>query len=163
MGSQFDFICSFQALEHIYNDNAAIEGISQCCKKGGNVLISVPSKLSFFLYGRHGFRGYSKRDIVKKIGKSGLSVVEVRNVGGLATFVLHLLLWTIPSILVPKLLAICRVSATKTGKPWNIYNKYTFSRSFIAGAEMFAYLLDKFLPIPFGFGGYAIIAWKPNK
>lgn len=46
----FDIVCSFQVLEHISDPNSFIENKILALKKGGKLIISVPSHSSFLKY-----------------------------------------------------------------------------------------------------------------
>jgi SAM-dependent methyltransferase len=48
--NEFDFVCSFQVLEHIADVNSFIHASVQSLKKGGKLLISVPNNDSFLKY-----------------------------------------------------------------------------------------------------------------
>ncbi|MCB4799696.1 class I SAM-dependent methyltransferase [Tamlana sp. PT2-4] len=50
----YDFVCSFQVLEHISEVNSFIEAQISCLKKGGKLLISVPNNNSFIKFNHGG-------------------------------------------------------------------------------------------------------------
>ncbi|MEJ2745526.1 MAG: class I SAM-dependent methyltransferase [bacterium] len=79
--NKFDAIFSFNVLEHIEDDVAALCKMKDLLYPGGRVLCFVPAIK--WLYGsidkKVGHRRrYSKRDLVKKIVKSGLSISNIR-------------------------------------------------------------------------------------
>ena len=147
LNQSFNFIVSIQALEHIPDDEKAVKGINKCLEKTGIVLLTIPSKASFFLYGPHGFRRYNIAQIHQLAQKSGFIVEEIIKVGGFCSFFLHFLTWTFPAI-------ILRL------KIWRLYDKYSFLNKLLFQTEKAAYILDKRL----GFleSGYAIILRKIN-
>jgi SAM-dependent methyltransferase len=68
-------------LEHIDNDELALQKLISTLKKGGNLIISVPA--CSFLYGtRDGdighYRRYNKNDLISLIKKSGLEIKVIR-------------------------------------------------------------------------------------
>lgn len=142
---KFNFIISIQALEHIKYDEKAIKGINKCLLTAGRALITVPSKFSFFLYGPHGHRRYGLKSIQRMAEKAGLAVEETIKIGGLCSFLLHFLTWTIPAI-------IFRL------KIWRLYRRYEFLGKLLFKMEKAAYRLDKCLRI--FESGYAVMLKK---
>ncbi len=41
---EFDYVCCFECLEHVYNLEGAVGEITRVCKQGGYILITVPYK-----------------------------------------------------------------------------------------------------------------------
>lgn len=44
---QFDIICFFEVLEHVYDVNSFFKSVLKCLKKGGKIIFSVPNNNSF--------------------------------------------------------------------------------------------------------------------
>lgn len=49
----YDFVCSFQVMEHIFNIKEVIEASIKVLKPGGSLVISVPNNDSFLSYGKN--------------------------------------------------------------------------------------------------------------
>jgi len=144
----FNFIIAIQSFEHIKNDMEAIKGMKLCLKEEGYILLTVPSRYSFFLYGFHGERRYTIPRVKQLADENGLQICETVALGGLATFVLHFLSWTIPAIMT----AIMKI------KIWNFYKKHQFMVNLITKLETHAMSVDKYIRLlP---GGYAVVMRK---
>lgn len=81
MTEKFDSIFSFNVLEHIKDDAAALRKMKDLLNPGGKILGFVPAIKG--LYGSidkklNHYRRYSKRDLVDKIAKSGLDIIHIR-------------------------------------------------------------------------------------
>jgi len=138
---RFNFICSIQSLEHIADDEKTGKGMKTLLQDRGYILITVPSKYSYFLYGRHGYRRYNLLRIEELTNQSGLSIEELMKLGGIATFMLHFILWTIPAV-------IFRL------KIWITYKRLRLIR-FIQKMESLVIKVDKICP--WLEGGYIVI------
>lgn len=77
VGDQFDMIASFDVIEHIENDAAALLNINHMLSKDGVLIISVPQHM--FLWSkldeivRHK-RRYSRRELVGKLQENGFNI-----------------------------------------------------------------------------------------
>ncbi len=96
---KFNFIYSFQSLEHIANDRKAVKGMKTLLQDRGYILITVPSRWSYFLYPGHGYRRYDVHCIKDLANQSNLNIEELVKSGGIATFILHFVLVTIPDVI----------------------------------------------------------------
>ncbi len=65
LGEDFDFLLSVTAHEHFENDVKVTKGMAKVLKSGGHALVVVPSRYSYPLYGKHGFRRYNPRSLEK--------------------------------------------------------------------------------------------------
>ncbi len=142
LNQRFNFITSIQSLEHIKNDDEALKGIKMCLQDGGNVMLTIPSKYSFFLYYIHGYRRYSMPIIKRLASKNGLRIEETIRVGGLTSFLLHFILWTIPAV-------VLKIEI------WKFYRKSKFLTSLIIRLEQLSLFLDKIFPLLES--GYAVV------
>jgi len=73
----FDIIGIFDVLEHIEEDEYALENISQALKPGGKLLITVPAHKFLWSYAdefAHHKRRYSKKELVDKLERNGFIV-----------------------------------------------------------------------------------------
>jgi 2-polyprenyl-3-methyl-5-hydroxy-6-metoxy-1,4-benzoquinol methylase len=78
---KFDVVINFNVLEHIKNDEAAIENMGNVLKKGGKLAIVTPAhKILFGTLDKNldHYRRYSKDDISEKFVKAGFAVAEVK-------------------------------------------------------------------------------------
>lgn len=141
LNEKFDFICAIQSIEHITDDVKAGKGMKTLLKNRGYILMTVPSRFSYFLYGPHGHRRYNVFRIKKLASQNSLSIEELVKLGGIATFVLHFVLWTIPAVIFGL-------------KIWLTYRRLGF-QNIITKLESFAMNIDKILP--WLEGGYAFI------
>lgn len=89
----YDLIISVTALEHMENDKKIFLQSASWLKQQGVLLFVVPSFWALFTYLLHGYRQYNPKKI-KKItaGKN----TRIYGFGGIGTFLLHLLLITLP-------------------------------------------------------------------
>ena len=55
------------------------------------MIIIVPSKFAFFLYGHHGYRYYNKKYIKKLAKKSRFKIKTFQKIGGMVSFSFHVL------------------------------------------------------------------------
>lgn len=147
LNRRFDFISSIQSLEHVKDDEKVFEEMNKCLDINGRIMITVPSRFSFFLYGNHGERRYSLGEIDQRARKNGLTVVETIKIGGLYSFLLHFILWTIPAV------------GFKI-KSWKLYEKSRFIKNSISKLELTSQVLDKYFPL--FEGGYAVLLQKQN-
>lgn len=75
---RFNYITSFQVLEHINNDRKSVAKMFDCLVDGGYLTLTVPSKYSWFLYGRHGYRRYSVSDLKGLFDATRCEMLEVK-------------------------------------------------------------------------------------
>jgi SAM-dependent methyltransferase len=76
----FDYLFSFEVLEHIENDEAALAGWTRYLKQGGRLLISVPSRMR--KYGKSDeivghVRRYEKADLTAMLKRCGYSDIRI--------------------------------------------------------------------------------------
>lgn len=99
LNRKFNLIISIHSLEHIEKDRKAVQGMTSCLEDDGIILMAVPSKFSFPLYLFHGYRRYSVSNIKELAERSNLSLDNVIAAGGLVNSALHVISWTIPSLI----------------------------------------------------------------
>ncbi|WP_151948824.1 class I SAM-dependent methyltransferase [Aliarcobacter butzleri] len=79
--NEFDAVCMFDVLEHISNDNQALQNVNKMLKKGGKIVLTLPSHM--WLWNRddaiagHKIR-YTKKDFIKKLENSGFEIIIAR-------------------------------------------------------------------------------------
>lgn len=91
----FDLILSISALEHIHDDTRLIARFDHMLKPGGMQVHFLPALSALPVYLWHGYRQYGARAISMRFGTEG---TEVYSLGGLASFLLHLIVITGPEI-----------------------------------------------------------------
>ena len=92
----FDLILSISALEHIPDDARLIARFDGMLSPGGVQVHFLPAPAGLLVYLWHGYRQYGARAIAERFGAEG---TQVYRMGGLASFLLHLLVITGPEIL----------------------------------------------------------------
>ena len=91
IGRQFNFIYAITSFEHFEDDVAALNGMYPILDEGKCGLIIVPSHYSYLNYATHGFRRYSSGRLRSMAENAGFSGIEVSKIGGLGSFLFHLL------------------------------------------------------------------------
>ena len=91
----YDLILSISALEHIHDDARLIAGFDGMLTPGGMQVHFLPAPAGLLVYLWHGYRQYGARAIAERFGVQG---TEVYRLGGLASFLLHLIVITGPEI-----------------------------------------------------------------
>jgi hypothetical protein len=90
-----DLLISVSALEHIDQDAQLLFRLGQHVATGGIELHFVPAPASLLTYLWHGYRQYTPASITARLGSS----VEIVRLGGLGTFLVHMLTITIPEFM----------------------------------------------------------------
>jgi len=74
---EFDLICSFDVLEHIDDDQAALVQMYQACQSGGGLMLTVPQHRWLWSstddYAHHK-RRYTREELVARVNKAGFRV-----------------------------------------------------------------------------------------
>ncbi len=77
--NEFDAIGAFDVIEHIRDDNSALENVYRALKDGGIFILSVPQHMALWSkydeIGCH-FRRYSNKELVKKLRSAGFTIKE---------------------------------------------------------------------------------------
>lgn len=82
---KYDIVFCFEVLEHVKNDNIAIEKISQIVKEGGYFICSVPAHPNLYYdavdkyYGH--FRRYKKKEFINLLEANNLNIIFFWNFG----------------------------------------------------------------------------------
>ncbi len=96
LGGDYDFAISLTAYEHFEDDLLVTRELASVLAPGGRALIVVPATWSYPLYGRHGFRRYTRGDIAGLARAAGLELRDPRPMGGFASWLFHFL-WFFPA------------------------------------------------------------------
>jgi len=97
---KFDIAVCLWTLEHIKNHRGACKKIFGLLNKEGFAVVAVPSIWSWPIeFGRHGFRYYSKSQIIKLAQSAGFRIVEFHEAGGFLGL-LFMLIYSWPRYLV---------------------------------------------------------------
>ncbi len=91
----YDLILSISALEHIHDDGRLIVRFDKMLKPGGIQLHFLPAPAGLLVYLWHGYRQYGARAVAERFGAQGTVVYRL---GGLASFLLHLIVITGPEM-----------------------------------------------------------------
>jgi len=79
---EFDFVCLFDLLEHIHDEDAVLQNVARMLRKGnGKVVLTVPAhQWLWSLYDRAAThkRRYSKKELRKKLMQNGFDVLEMK-------------------------------------------------------------------------------------
>ena len=94
------FTFSSSALEHVSEVQRAVEELGRATRSGAFGLHIVPGVWSLFLYLFHGYRRFSPRDIVNLFQNGGFTVERMLSLGGIPSFLLHLIWITLVENLV---------------------------------------------------------------
>lgn len=78
---EFDTVCMFDVLEHIEDDDLALQNVSKILVERGNIVLSVPSHM--WLWNRDDAiaghkRRYTKKQLVIKLKNNGFEIVTAR-------------------------------------------------------------------------------------
>lgn len=80
---EFDFVCLFDLLEHIDEENAVLQNIRRMLhREGGKILLTIPAhQWLWSLYDNvtHHKRRYTKKDLKKKLEVNGFEVIEIKH------------------------------------------------------------------------------------
>ena len=91
LNQTFNFICAVTTFEHFDNQIAVINGAYETIEMNGNIVIIIPSHYSYPLYGKHGFRRYSKSSLESLISSAGFTIKSSGKIGGIFSFIFHFL------------------------------------------------------------------------
>lgn len=83
-GGEFDCIICSEVLEHIENDELAIENLYHKLKKGGYLIVTVPHIKKYWLpldWVDGHVRRYEKAELRKKMAKFGFTICEIKTWG----------------------------------------------------------------------------------
>ena len=103
---KFDLVACLWTLEHIKHDQGACKKMFGLLNKEGFTIIAVPSIWSWPIeLGRHGYRYYSKTQIIKLVKSAGFGVAEFYESGGFLGLLFMLIYsWPRYLVLVPLLI-----------------------------------------------------------
>src|SRR3990167_8199324 len=122
---KFDIAACLWTLEHIKNHQGVCKKIFDLLNKEGLAVIAVPSVWSWPIeFGRHGFRYYSKFQIIKFVKSAGFGVAEFHEAGGFLGL-LFMLIYSWPRYLVLLPLSIIYLSLKLSGVAQNSWKEFS--------------------------------------
>ena len=122
---KFDIAACLWTLEHIKNDRAACKKIFGLLNKEAFAVIAVPSIWSWPIeFGRHGYRYYSKSQIIKLAQSAGFQTGEFYEAGGFLGL-LFMLIYSWPRYLVLLPLSIIYLSFKFFGLSRNSWKEFS--------------------------------------
>lgn len=74
----FDLVCAFDVIEHVEDDNQAVQEMKRVCKKGGFIAITVPADMALWSQHdviNHHFRRYEISGVQALLSVKGLNTV----------------------------------------------------------------------------------------
>ena len=78
--NEFDVIGAFDVIEHIEEDEIAIQVMYEAMKPGGGIILTVPQHKALWSihdeYAHH-IRRYSAKELVKKVKQAGFSIIQL--------------------------------------------------------------------------------------
>ncbi|MBK8078922.1 MAG: class I SAM-dependent methyltransferase [Saprospiraceae bacterium] len=78
--NEFDLVCAFDVIEHVENDEQAMEEMKRVCKKGGYVAITVPADKNLWSPHdviNHHFRRYSLSEMENLVSARKLQIMYI--------------------------------------------------------------------------------------
>lgn len=130
---KFDIVTCLWVLEHIKKDTQAIENMPNYLKNSSVAIIAVPSIWSWPIeFGRHGFRYYTKQNIIKKATQSGFKVIKFYEAGGLLGLIFMIFyswpryLFLVPLYLIYKIIRFSKI----TNQSWPDFSKNFVQNTF---------------------------------
>jgi len=93
---KFDVVFSSMFLEHVSDVNKVLENMALVATPGAYLIHAVPAHASFFLYLAHGYRRFSATELYVLFRNKRFEDIKIYRAGGMGSFLLHLLLITIP-------------------------------------------------------------------
>src|SRR3990167_6714171 len=122
---KFDIAACLWTLEHIKNHQSVCKKIFGLLNKEGFTVIAVPSIWSWPVeFGRHGFRYYSKSQIIKLVQSAGFGIDEFYEAGGILGL-LFMLVYSWPRYLVLLPLSIIYLSLKLLGITQNSWKEFS--------------------------------------
>lgn len=79
--NEFDMVCMFDVLEHIPDDNLALQNVYKMLRVDGKIILTVPSHM--WLWNRddaiagHKIR-YTKKELIQRLENNGFEVLNIR-------------------------------------------------------------------------------------
>lgn len=162
---QFDFVVSSHSLEHQEFPQESLNQTFSAMRPGAFGLFFLPAPWAYFLYGRHGWRNFPPKRIHQLFTNAGFQVERVYGLGGLPSFLLHVLVITwIETAIIYEILTFERLH-------WRLgtllkHIRYPSIRKNKTSLLVYKYLskillpLDKYLPRPHH--AYCVVIRRPK-
>jgi SAM-dependent methyltransferase len=158
----FNFCISVTSFEHFFDDGKVLAEIKKVLEPGAIFILIVPSKYSYWLYGRHGYCRYSKKSIAELAKKHRFQVIELKKIGGVFGFLSHFLWSSLSRTLriIGKSIYYTKIINTatfyyKVDNIMHFHLNHAQGRKFHKGLQIFAYKLDQ--KFTFLESGYCVV------
>jgi SAM-dependent methyltransferase len=140
--NQFDLVCAFDVIEHVEDDQLAINEMYRVCKPGGNVIVTVPAFM--FLWSKHDvvnhhFRRYTRPQLLALNRQSDIRFCSYFN------SILFL-----PIAVVRMLLKIVPFKRSGSGSDFGLFQSAFLNKLFYGIFISENALLKQFIRLPFG-------------
>jgi SAM-dependent methyltransferase len=151
----FDCVCAFDVVEHVEDDEKAIEELFRVCKPGGKIFITVPAFMSLWSNHdvvNHHFRRYRKNQMIRLFVPHGGKLLR--------TTYFNFFLF-IPIFLVRSLQKLFTRKKQEELKPDNDMIESNFINAIFK--SIFAFERHLLKKISFPFGVSLLIIWEKKK
>jgi ubiquinone/menaquinone biosynthesis C-methylase UbiE len=148
--NRYNFCISITAFEHFSDDSKVLNELSKVLLNDAVAILIIPSKYSYWLYGKHGYRRYSKKSIAKLAKSHGFQVIEIIKLAGAVGFLTHFF-WSFISRILRlsgKCIYYMKIIRTpgfyyKVDNIMHIHLNYTFGKRVHRALQSLANNLDK--------------------
>jgi len=97
--TKYNFLFGITSFEHFKDQIAVILGAYNVTEENGKILIIIPSHYSYFNYGTHGFRRYSKQSLFDLVNEARYEDISVGKIGGFFSYIFHFFWRNITSLI----------------------------------------------------------------
>jgi SAM-dependent methyltransferase len=150
----FDLVCAFDVIEHVENDELAVQELVRVCRKGGSVLVTVPALMS--LWSEHDEINHHFRRYRLKAFKQLFTVKEGEIV--FSTYFNTLLF--IPIFIARKISSVVRDRNKKVQSDFEKYKSGLGSKILYGILKTERYFLNSSVSLPIGVS--ALLYWRKN-
>lgn len=150
----FDLVCAFDVIEHVDNDELAVQELSRVCNKDGSVLVTVPALMSLWSEHdeiNHHFRRYRIKGLKRLFAMDKGKII-------FSTYFNSLLF--MPIFIARKISNVFRDRNKKVQSDFEKYNPGLVSRVLYRILKSEKYFLNSTISLPVGVS--ALLHWRKN-